>query len=202
MSTILLHLLKRIPLQVPSDTTTINTAAIREHIKNADKANKQGKEKTISLREQFLTEQAKALAARGSQSESSARLPLMNHERMQAAHKHLRHLIKPLQQSPGLCRIMIPALPTPPTAPTTADPVACFTCGGEGRRLLEEVTDTPNLRHLVQPEEFTAPFGGGELTGSGKAKQVAKTIIECFEKLSQNHPCLGSTVDMTLTVTL
>ena len=45
MSTILLHLLKRIPLQVPSDTTTINTAAIREHIKNADKANKQGKEK-------------------------------------------------------------------------------------------------------------------------------------------------------------
>jgi hypothetical protein len=40
MSTILLHLLKRIPLLVTSDTTTVNTAAIREHIKDADKANK------------------------------------------------------------------------------------------------------------------------------------------------------------------
>jgi hypothetical protein len=78
----------------------------------------------------------------------------------------------------------------------------CFTMCGRGRRLQEEVTDTPNLRRLVQPDEFTAVFGGGELTGSGKAKQVAKTIIECFEKLSDNHPCLGSTVDMTLTVTL
>jgi hypothetical protein len=78
----------------------------------------------------------------------------------------------------------------------------CFVMCGSGRRLLEEVTDMPNLRRLVQPDEFTAVFGGGELTGNGRAKQVAKTVIECFETLSENHPCLGSTVDMTLTVTL
>ncbi len=90
--------------------------------------------------------------------------------------------------------------------PTSGAPKGtwCYTmCGSQRRRLLEEVMDSmPNLRRLVQPDEFTAVFGGGELTGNGRAKQVAKTVIECFETLSENHPCLGSTVDMTLTVTL
>jgi hypothetical protein len=78
----------------------------------------------------------------------------------------------------------------------------CFVMCGSGRRLLEEVTDTPNLRRLQEPDEFSAVFQCGEFAGNGKAKQVAETIIECLDKLSENHPCLGSTVDMTLAVTL
>jgi hypothetical protein len=76
----------------------------------------------------------------------------------------------------------------------------CFTMCG--RRRLEEVTDTPHLRRLVQQDEFTAGFSGGELTGNGKAKQVAKIIIECMADAAARNPCLGSTNDMTLIVTL
>jgi hypothetical protein len=79
----------------------------------------------------------------------------MNHERMKAAHKHLRHLIQPLQQSPGLCRFMIPARPTPPTTPTTADPVAYRTIhdSQEIERLLLE----RNALHRSQASE--TPLG-------------------------------------------
>jgi hypothetical protein len=76
----------------------------------------------------------------------------------------------------------------------------CFTvCGG--RRLSEEGTDTPNLRRLQQ-REFVAAFEDGAFTGNGKSKRIAKDIIECLGAATPNHPCLGSTDTMTLTVTL
>jgi hypothetical protein len=76
----------------------------------------------------------------------------------------------------------------------------CFTmCGG--RRLSEEGTNTPNLRRLQQPD-FTAVFEDGEVTGNGRARHVAKTIIECMADASEKYPCLGSTDTMTLTVSL
>jgi hypothetical protein len=75
----------------------------------------------------------------------------------------------------------------------------CFTvCGG--RRRLEEAADTPNLRR-VQEGKY-AEYQGGSYTGNGEAKQIAKEIIECLVGSSTHHPCLGSTDNMTLTVTL
>jgi hypothetical protein len=78
----------------------------------------------------------------------------------------------------------------------------CFTmCGSRrGRRLLEEDTDTSNLRRVQ--EEESAEFAGGEYTGNEEAKELAKGIIECLGGLLPNHPCLGDTVKMELTVTL
>jgi hypothetical protein len=88
MLTILLLILQRIPQLVPPGTTTITTSALREYIKDADKGNKQAKEQTLSLREKFLTEQAQAQAAVGNQTEPSARISLLNGERMKSAHTH------------------------------------------------------------------------------------------------------------------
>jgi hypothetical protein len=77
----------------------------------------------------------------------------------------------------------------------------CFTVCGGRRRLSEEGTmDTPNLRRLVKPD-FAAVFEDGKYTGNGKAKQIAKAIIECVGDVSTNHPCLGSTDTMVLTIT-
>ena len=88
----------------------------------------------------------------------------------------------------------------------------CFTVCGGRRRLSEEGTmDTPNLRRLAQSvlvaelvavPELVAVFENGEYTGNGKAKQISKAIIECLGDVSTNHPCLGSTDAMVLTVTL
>jgi hypothetical protein len=77
----------------------------------------------------------------------------------------------------------------------------CFTvCGG--RRLSEEEgMVTPNLRRLERPE-FVTVFEDGVYTGNGKSKRVAEAIIGCLGGISTNHPCLGSTDTMTLTVTL
>jgi hypothetical protein len=78
----------------------------------------------------------------------------------------------------------------------------CFTmCGSRRRRLLEEDTDTPNFLRRVQ-EDDSAVFAGGEYSGNEEAKELAKGIIKCLEGLSTNHPCLGDTVKMELTVTL
>jgi hypothetical protein len=79
----------------------------------------------------------------------------------------------------------------------------CYTmCGGSGRRLEQEGTDKPNFLRRVA-EEDSAVFAGGEYTGTNdEAIAIAKDIIECFGELSTNHPCLGDTVDMTLTVIL
>jgi hypothetical protein len=78
----------------------------------------------------------------------------------------------------------------------------CFTmCGDRGRRL-EEGTDKPNFLRRVA-EEDSAVYSGGEYTGTNdEAIAIAKEIIGCFGDLSANHPCLGNTVDMTLTVML
>jgi hypothetical protein len=78
----------------------------------------------------------------------------------------------------------------------------CFTVCGGRRRLSEEATmDTPNLRRL-DPPDFVAVFENAAYTGNGRAKQIAKAIIECLGGVSTNHPCLGSTDTMVLTVTL
>jgi hypothetical protein len=71
----------------------------------------------------------------------------------------------------------------------------CFHYCGR-RRLSEEGTDTPDLRRL----EDYATFSGGVYTGTGTALEIATDIIECLGDVSTNHPCLGST--MTLTVTM
>jgi hypothetical protein len=78
----------------------------------------------------------------------------------------------------------------------------CYTmCGSQRRRLLEEVTDTPNFLRRVQ-EDNSAVYSDGLYTGTDEAKELAKGIIECLGGLSTNHPCLGDTANMTLTVTL
>jgi hypothetical protein len=60
----------------------------------------------------------------------------------------------------------------------------------------------PNLRR-AQEEDGFAVFAGGEYSGnSDEAKELAKGIIGCFEGLSSNHPCLGDTATMELTLTL
>ena len=70
------------------------------------------------------------------------------------------------------------------------------------RRRLEEGTDTPNLRRLAKPD-FTAVCKDGEAcTGNGSAKKTAEAIMLCLEEASVNHPCFGSTKEMTLTVSL
>jgi hypothetical protein len=51
-------------------------------------------------------------------------------------------------------------------------------------------------------EDNSAVYEGGLYTGTDEAKELAKGIIECFGGLSTNHPCLGDTSNMTLTVTL
>jgi hypothetical protein len=77
----------------------------------------------------------------------------------------------------------------------------CFTvCGRRRRRGLEEGTDTANLRRVQEAD--TAVFQGGAYTGNDEAKEIAKAIIECLGDVSTNHPCLGKTDTMTLTVTL
>jgi hypothetical protein len=76
----------------------------------------------------------------------------------------------------------------------------CFHYCGR-RRLSEEGTDTPNLRR-VQEDGTYAAYEGGVYTGTGDALDMATDIIECLGDVSANHPCLGSTDTMTLTVTL
>jgi hypothetical protein len=75
----------------------------------------------------------------------------------------------------------------------------CFTYCGR-RRLSEEVTDTPNLRRVQ--EEGYALFAGGVFTGTGTALDIATDIVECLGDVATNHPCLGSTETMTLTITV
>jgi hypothetical protein len=78
----------------------------------------------------------------------------------------------------------------------------CFVmCGSRRGRLLEEITDTPNFLRRVQADD-SAVFAGGEYTGNDEAGKLAEGIIECLGGLSTNHPCLGDTANMTLTVTL
>jgi hypothetical protein len=77
----------------------------------------------------------------------------------------------------------------------------CFTmCNGNGRRL-EAGTDTPNVRRAQK--EVSGVFTGGiYIGGNDETNLILKTITECLEDLSSNHPCLGSINTMTLTVTL
>jgi hypothetical protein len=79
----------------------------------------------------------------------------------------------------------------------------CFTyCPDPGRRLQEKgsMDHTPNLRRgLQKPDSVSALFKGGTSTGNDEAKEIGDAIMAC---LGDNHPCLGSTVDMTMTVTL
>jgi hypothetical protein len=74
----------------------------------------------------------------------------------------------------------------------------CYTYCGTGRRRLEEVTDTPDLRRLE--EDNVAVFQDGSYIGNDDAKQVAELIMECLGDVSTSHPCLGSTDTMTLIV--
>jgi hypothetical protein len=88
--------------------------------------------------------------------------------------------------------------------PTSGAPrgTYCFTmCGSRIRRLLEEGTDKPNFLRRVQ-EDDSAVFAGGEYSGNEEAKELAKGIIKCLGDLSTNHPCLGDSANMALTVTL
>jgi hypothetical protein len=80
----------------------------------------------------------------------------------------------------------------------------CFTVCGGGRRRLEEATDKPNLRRVQEltQEYKRAEFEGGNYTGNGDAKQIAREIIECLAEDSTHHPCLGSADKMKLKVTL
>jgi hypothetical protein len=80
----------------------------------------------------------------------------------------------------------------------------CFTVCGGRRRLSEEGNtdmETPNLRRLEKPD-FVAVFENGAYSGNGKAKQIAKATIKCLGDVSMDHPCLGSTETMVLTITL
>jgi hypothetical protein len=79
----------------------------------------------------------------------------------------------------------------------------CFVrCGTRRGRLLQEVTDTPNFLRRVQEDDSDAVYAGGLYTGTDEAKELAKGIIECLGGLATNHPCLGDTANMGLTVTL
>jgi hypothetical protein len=83
----------------------------------------------------------------------------------------------------------------------------CFyICGhGRGRRGLEEVTDTPNLRR-VQEEAATdtAVFEGKTraYTGNVEAILILEAMTTCLDDGFTHHPCLGTTDTMTMTVTL
>jgi hypothetical protein len=75
----------------------------------------------------------------------------------------------------------------------------CFYwCGG--RRRLEEVTDTPNLRRVQESD--TAVFEGGAFTGNAEGILILKSMTTCLDEGSAAFPCLGTTDTMTLTVTL
>jgi hypothetical protein len=79
----------------------------------------------------------------------------------------------------------------------------CFTmCGSNRRRGLEEGTDAPNLRRVQEAPYDVAVFDDGAYTGEDEVKQIAEAIMDCLGDVSTNHPCLGSTDTMTLTVTL
>jgi hypothetical protein len=75
----------------------------------------------------------------------------------------------------------------------------CFTCCGGRRRHLEQGTEnTGGLRGLQ-----AATAVDGEVTsGEGEALMIAETILLCLGDHSALHPCLGSTNEMDLTVTL
>jgi hypothetical protein len=75
----------------------------------------------------------------------------------------------------------------------------CYTvCGG--RRRLEQGTDKTGLRRLPQAEK-TATIVNGVESGNGKAKKIARSILDCLATdESDLHPCLGSTNEMALTV--
>jgi hypothetical protein len=68
----------------------------------------------------------------------------------------------------------------------------CMYFCGRRRRLLWEVTDTPDLSRLQEDDDI-AVFNDGDYVGNPEAIQVAKDVMQCFENLSTNHPCLGST---------
>jgi hypothetical protein len=177
MSTTLLLILQRIPQLVPPDTTTITTSALREHIKGVDKANKQAIEQTISLREKFLTEQAQALAAVRNQTESSARISLLNRERMKSAKRHLRHLLNTHQLSPGLSRIMVPVSPSPtllPTDPTTTDPVTYQTV--RDSKEIDRILLKRNALHYSQAKETPLDKSQTALFWAGTAPATSAKV--------------------------
>jgi hypothetical protein len=76
----------------------------------------------------------------------------------------------------------------------------CFTMCGSRRRLLEEGTGTPNLRRVQ--ESNTAVFEGGLYTGNAEAILILSYMTTCLDNGSTNHPCLGTSDTMKLTVTL
>jgi hypothetical protein len=78
----------------------------------------------------------------------------------------------------------------------------CYVMCGSRRRLLETAgMDSSNLRRDVQ-EADTAVVEDGAYTGNIEAILILEDITQCLEDVSTNHPCLGSTDTMTLTVTL
>jgi hypothetical protein len=122
-------------------------------------ANKKAKENTIALREQFLTDQARALAALGQQNEASARLSLLHHKRMKSAHQHLRYLLNLQKQSQGLSRIMIPTPPTPPiptTPPTsTTPPISATSSTPPIPAAASAIASTPTTPHTSATDPVT-----------------------------------------------
>jgi hypothetical protein len=76
----------------------------------------------------------------------------------------------------------------------------CFYwCGG--RRRLDEVMGTPNLRRVQESD--TAVFQGGDYTGNAEGiVLILETMTTCLDEGSAAFPCLGTTDTMTLTVTL
>jgi hypothetical protein len=77
----------------------------------------------------------------------------------------------------------------------------CFTMCDNWRRLEEtSPDDTPALRRRVQ--ETSAVYTEGVWEGSGIALDFGKVIMGCLEVVSPLHPCVGSTDDMTLIVSV
>jgi hypothetical protein len=75
----------------------------------------------------------------------------------------------------------------------------CFTVCGGRRRLAEKT----GLRRLQTPSE--ANFVNGSLvssSGSDAAIVIGTTMFDCMATHSVEHPCLGSTSSMNLTVTV
>jgi hypothetical protein len=73
---------------------------------------------------------------------------------------------------------------------------------GNGRRLSEEGTDTPDLLAVFEDGAYDAVFEDGAYKGNSEATDIAKDIIKCLGDAFANEPCLPDTAAMTLTVTL
>ena len=99
---------------------------------------------------------------------------------MKTAHRHLRHLMNPQQQSPGLSSIIVPVSPTPPTLPNdppTTDPVTYRTVHDSAE--IEQLLLTRNALHYSQAKE--TPFGQEPhhtLLGSDGTSDLSQAILE------------------------